>query len=297
MESARDTAGDVGTSISTSSEGRRQDLQAIASAAGHRATEAVRTLEELAKLESPRLAPGLESIRYGLYDLTALVEQKLPARSWPQWKVCVLLTESLCRHDWLEVAEAAIAGGADCIQLREKNMSTNELVARSTRLVNLARPHGVAVIVNDRVDVALAAEADGVHVGQDDLSVAQVRSMAGSRLLVGATVRTSEDIEHACHDGATYCGIGPMYPSSTKPDLVAAGLTRLRELLPELGPLPHLAIGGIDHTNVAEVIAAGGRGVAVCGAVCGSENPRAATERILEAVQHARTTEPVIQDA
>ena len=297
MESARDTAGDVGTSISTSSEGSRQDLQAIASAAGHRATEAVRTLEELAKLESPRLAPELESIRYGLYDLTAAVEQILPSRTWPQWKLCVLLTETLCHHQWLQVAEAAIDGGADCLQLREKSLSTRELVARATKLVSLARPRGTTVMVNDRVDVALAANADGVHVGQEDLSVAQVRFMAGSRLLVGATVRTIEDVEQARRDGATYCGIGPMFSSNTKPDLATGGVARLRNLLPALGSLPHLAIGGIDHANVPEVMSAGGRGVAVCGAVCGSENPKAATSMILEAVEQANASETVIQDA
>ncbi len=297
VETARDTQGDVGTSISTSSEEARQDLQAIAAAAGHRATEAVRTLEELAKLESPPLASDLQSIRYGLYDLTASVQQRLPARPWPQWKLCVLLTESLCRHGWLQVAEAAIAGGADCLQLREKSLSTSELVARATHLIELARPRGTAVVVNDRVDVALAADADGVHVGQEDLSVAQVRAMAGDRLLVGATVRSINDVQEVRRDGATYCGIGPMYSSATKPDLAAAGLDRLRDLLPAVGSLPHLAIGGIEQANVSDVVSAGGRGIAVCGAICGSEDPKAATQAMVEAMDRANSMEQVVQDA
>ena len=284
MVLSRDTAGDVGTDISTSAEGTRQDLRAVAAAAGRRATEALRSLEELAKVEAPHLAAGFERMRYGLYDCAGAVEISLPYRLAPSWQVCVLLTESRCRRPWLEVARGAIDGGADCLQLREKSMATSMLLDRAKQLVELARPRGVAVMINDRVDIALASNADGVHVGSEDLPVSEVRRIAGNSLLVGATARTANDITTAIADGASTIGIGPMFVSTTKPELTPVGPERLHELLPALGACPHLAVGGIDAMNVSNVREAGGRGIAVCSGICDADDPEAATAAFMAAM-------------
>ena len=285
MVCSRDTMGDVGTSVSTEAEGRRRDLQAVAAAAGRRVTEALRSLEELAKVEAPALAGTLEQLRYSIYDLAGHVETSLSAGRAPQWSVCLLLTEDSCQRPWTEVAAAAIDGGVDCIQLREKSLGTAELIRRARHLVDLAGPRNVSVIVNDRVDVALAARADGVHVGVDDMDPADVRSLAGNSLLLGVTVRTPADAETAIARGASYCGIGPMFASPTKPELVPAGPEHLVTMLPALGSVPHLAIGGIDLAGVQQVTRAGGRGVAVCHGICGATDPAEASRALVQAVQ------------
>ena len=281
---SRDTAGDVGTAISTSAEGVRPDLRSVAAAAGRRATEALRTLEELAKVEAPHLSADLEAMRYAIYDCAGGIETAMPFKQSPDWRLCVLLTESRCLRPWLEVAESAIEGGADCLQLREKSLDTRTLLERARQLVAMAHPRGVSVMINDRLDVAMASGADGVHVGGHDLPITEVRRIAGNDLLVGATARTAQAIETAILEGASSIGIGPMYGSSTKPELEPVGPGRLEQLIDVLGDCPHLAIGGIDITNVSRIRAAGGRGIAVCGGICDAEDPTAATSALAAAM-------------
>ncbi len=177
----RDAAGDVGAASSTAGERTRADLSAVVAAAGGRVTEALRAIEEAAKVLGGD-GVGVERLRYRAYDGCGAVERALGTGRAEQWRLCLLLSESLCtHHPWLRVAELAMDGGADCVQLREKALETGELVERARALVSLARPRGVRVVVNDRVDVALAAGADGVHVGQGDMGVRDVRRLAGTR--------------------------------------------------------------------------------------------------------------------
>jgi thiamine-phosphate pyrophosphorylase len=198
--------------------------------------------------------------------------------------VCVLLTERLCAHGWRETLAAAIAGGADCIQVREKEMPTRALADRVRAVVDAARPAGVAVVVNDRADVALACGADGVHVGQDDLSVRDVRRMAGDRLLVGVSTHSLEEARTAAEAGADVCGVGAMFATSLKPAIAPGGAAYLREYLAHFARVPHLAIGGVTPANVGELAAAGCRGVAVSSAVCGARDPAAAVRALREAL-------------
>ncbi|MFT3684150.1 MAG: thiamine phosphate synthase [Phycisphaerales bacterium] len=188
----------------------------------------------------------------------------------------MLVTESLCRggRPWLEVATEAIAGGADCIQLREKSLQDGELLARAKSLVQAVGGRA-AVIVNDRADIALAAGATGVHLGQEDAPVSAVRELAGDRLLVGVSTHDLIEARRAMHDGADYVGVGAMFPTSTKVRETSgpAYLRAFLEFTRETRPLPHVAIGGITPENVANLIEAGCRGVAVSGVVCASMDP------------------------
>jgi thiamine-phosphate pyrophosphorylase len=193
----------------------------------------------------------------------------------PQWRVCLLLTESSCRRPWREVLAAAIAGGVDCVQVREKSMDGRALAARVREVIELARPRGVAVVVNDRADVALACGADGVHVGQGDLAPADVRRVAGDALLVGVSTHSPLEAADAVAGGADLCGVGAMFASRTKPDVAPQGEAYLRAYLARFGHVPHLAIGGIEPANVARLAAAGCRGVAVSSVVCGADDPGA----------------------
>lgn len=186
-----------------------------------------------------------------------------------------------------EVARAALAGGATLLQLRDKQASARSLVETARRLVALARPEGIPVVVNDRVDVALAAGADGVHVGEEDLAVADARRILGPHGVVGASAGTVEEAVRAEREGADYVGVGPVFPTGTKPDAGAAigleGLSRIAGAV----RIPVVGIGGITPDNAAEVVRAGAAGVAVISAVADAEDMVEATRRLRQAVDAA----------
>ncbi len=292
--SARDTVSDIGTQISTPAEHKREALIDIASAAGGRLTESLRVIEEAAKaLDQAQIAGktgnsgqmtragAFESLRYRAYTLDRDLRLALAKLQCPQWRLCVLITESLCtHHSWLEVARLAIAGGADCIQLREKNLSDAELLARAKALVELVRAEPlpdqpVSVIINDRPDIALLAQAHGVHLGKDDLCISDARKIVGSKLWIGATSSTVDRALEAVEQGADYCGLGPMFASTTKAKPHLAGIELIESYMKHetLCMVPHLAISGIDSFNVGELVQAGCAGVAVCSCVCQEKRP------------------------
>lgn len=285
----RDTPGDAGAAITTEGERRRDTLAAVAAAAGARLGEALRCIEECLKLARPwpagaegttSAAAGIESLRYRAYAAEQRLGLALGSGRARQWRLCVIITERLCRRPWEDVAASAIAGGADCLQLREKELTDRELLRRAAELVRLAaaatapRP---SVIINDRADVALLSGADGVHVGQEDLRVMDARRIAGFSLLVGVSTENLDQARSAARDGADYLGVGPMFFTATKATPRIAGPEHLRAFLgdPALASRPHLAIGGITPENITMLRDAGCRGVAVSSAVCGADDPGA----------------------
>lgn len=293
---SRDTPEDVGTTVKTTREMERTGLAGVCAAAASRLTEALRSMEESAKaLGAPGAAAAFESLRYRAYTADAALTQRLGA--WgarKQWTLCVLLTESLCGgRDWLGVARAAIDGGADCLQLREKNLDGAELLARARALVALARPRNASVIINDRPDIALLANADGVHLGQTDLSAVDVRTLAATRLLIGVSTENMEQARAALAAGANYCGVGPMFTTTTKEKPRLAGPTYLRAYLadPALAAFPHLAIGGITPENVDTLVAAGVRGIAVSSCVCSAADPAGVARSLAGAVRRRAALE------
>lgn len=289
--SLRDTRGDPGTEITTPREQTRPDLASIAGAASGRLGEALRCIEELVKLESPEHAAAIQRARYRGYDAAADVIAGL-TKPGSQWRLCVLITESLCAvRPWYEVAEAAIAGGADCMQLREKSLTDLELLHRAERLVDLARPRGCAVMINDRPDVAALVDADGVHLGQDDLPCAHAREVVGRNRLVGVSCSTSEQARRAVAAGADVLGLGPIFPSTTKPKPIDAGPELLKAVLtdPVTSRMPHLAISGIGPEQARQLAALGCRGVAVASAVTQAKDPCRTAKEIADALAYTKT--------
>lgn len=285
----RDTPGDVGTRLSTPTEAARASESALAAAAGSRLGESLRVLEETAKLlRAPEAAAGFEALRYRVYDAAQRLELALAGGRGPQWTLCVLITESLCTHHrWLDVARLAIEGGADCIQLREKSLGDRELLARARALVETAHAHAAAVVINDRADIALLAGADGVHVGQHDLAVQGLRQIAGSSIRIGVSCSTMDEARKAVHDGADVCGLGPMFPSTTKakPSLSGPALISAYAEDPLTSAVPHLAISGISTANVGTLVQAGCKGIAVSGAVCSAAKPDEVCRSLVRAVR------------
>jgi len=292
----RDTRGDVGTLIETKAEYQRTGLGAIASAASKRLSEALRTIEEMAKALAPNgagAARAIEQIRYRCYDIERDLILALGTGRARQWTLCVLITESLCAfQDWIDVARKSVQGGADCVQLRELTLSDRELLDRARRLVGEIKSLNdhASIIINNRPDIALLAGADGVHVGQSDLSVRDVRRTAGDDLIIGVSTSCNEEARQAQRDGADDCGVGPMFPSTTKPTVRRAGIEYLREYVSHTPALPpHLAIGGITPDNVDEIAAAGAKGIAVSSCVCGAQRPEGVCEHLVEALTGIRT--------
>lgn len=274
----RDTPGDVGTDAKTASELRRDDMAHVVTAAGKRLGEALRTLEEYSKTTDPGAGATLERLRYGFYDIEQQIAQTLrspAAREFASVRLYVLLTQSACTKPWLQVAEEAILGGADCLQLREKDLESRELLHRATQLVALCRRHNVISIINDRPDIALLSGADGVHVGQADLPAREVRKLLGARGTVGVSTHNLEQAKQAMLDGADYIGVGPLFKSATKPRDFIAGLEFARAAA-DWGRIPAVAIAGITLENVDEVLATGIKAIAVTAAVVGAADPRAA---------------------
>lgn len=295
----RDTEGDVGTGIDTAGETRRAGLRDVALAAGGRLSEALRAIEESTKAlgraagdESAAASRGFETLRYRAYTLEQQLALALGAGRTPQWRLCVLVTGSMCAREWMEVAEGAIEGGADCLQLRERELPDRELLARARALVELARPQRVAVVINDRPDVALLAGADGVHLGQTDLPVQAARRLGGDRLLIGASTTNLDQARAAVRAGADYCGVGPMFPTKTK-EKATAGPAYLRDYLadPVLAARPHLAIGGITPDNISGLASSGCRGIAVSAVVCAAKDPAAVCRALLAGLRSG--TDPV----
>jgi len=273
---SRNTPGDVGTGISTPSEGTRSGLRDVALAAGKRCQEAARTLEEVAK-SLGRSGGVFESARYELYEVERLVVGRL-APPCPQWRLCVLVTGDLCVHHAPErVVELAAQGGADCVQVREKTLEGGALLELAGGVVGACRAAGIHAIINDRPDIACLVDADGVHVGQSDLPIDAVRSVIGAGKWVGVSCSTHEQALSAVDGGADVCGLGPMFPSTTKPKPGLAGTGLLGAYLGDerTAAVPHLAISGIRSDTIGAVAAAGGLGVAVSSAVCGAEDPGA----------------------
>jgi thiamine-phosphate pyrophosphorylase len=273
--SARDTPGDVGTAVKAADEGRREDARAVLSANLKRLTEALRTLEEYAKTVSPAAAAGFESARYAVYSLERdLAAWLTPSRRFASVRLYVLITESLCSGPLMQVAEAVVAGGADCLQLREKTATDRRFLELARQLRDLTAGRCL-LIINDRPDIAALSHADGVHVGQEEIPAPDARRVVGADRIVGVSTHRIEQARRAVADGADYIGVGPVFRSPTKPRDFVAGTEYLRQVAAEI-PIPHAAIAGITPDNLGEVLAAGGRCVAVCGAVISQPDPGAA---------------------
>ena len=187
-----------------------------------------------------------------------------------------------------ELVCAAVRGGVTAVQLREKECSTREFVELARRLKAFLTPAGIPLVINDRVDVALAAGAEGVHLGQSDMDYRDARALLGPDAIVGLSVETTAQAEEAESLDADYLGVSPIFPTPTKTDTAAAwgieGLAALRKASRHV----LVAIGGINATNAAEVMHAGADGIAVVSAICGARDPEEAARQLRRAVDETR---------
>jgi len=204
-------------------------------------------------------------------------------------RLCVITDRSLSRgRGFEEVVSAAIRGGVRMVQFRDKEMADGDFYHVAVRLRALTRKAGVLLTIDDRVDVALAVAADGVHLGEKDLPWTAARKLIGPGMILGASARTADGVRLAQQGGADYLGLGAMFPTGSKDHAIHVGAERLRQLRPSIR-IPILAIGGITAGNVETVIRAGADGVAVIGAVAGADDIAAAAESILKRIRKVRS--------
>ncbi|MEN6427421.1 MAG: thiamine phosphate synthase [Phycisphaerales bacterium] len=279
---ARDTLGDVGVGQKVEGQHQRTTLRDCFTAAAKRLTEALRAMAEVIQIQDKAVAEAVERLRYESYTLEKdIVLFSEPVEKFNRVRLYVIVTSNL-PADVLALASQCATGGADCIQLRAKDMPDDRLFATAVEFVEICREMGTLSIINDRADIAAAAGADGVHLGQNDLPVEQVRRIQLRPLIVGKSTHSPRELEASLPGQPSYVSLGPAFATPTKPEIEVAGADYIRRGLAKLEGtgIRHVAIGGITVENVEQVIRAGARRVAVCATVTKATDPGEACRRL-----------------
>jgi len=287
---ARDIGADVGARQPSPSDEMKRDPKAVATAAAKRLPEALRAIEEYSRAVNSSLADLACRLRYESYDLEKRLLSGQPRLAqWRQVRLYLLLTSGMCKGDPVKLADDLLAAGVDCIQLREKTLPDRRLLALAGQLRQVCAARSAMLIVNDRPDIAALVDADGVHVGQDDLHVHQVRRLSRRPVIVGVSTHNMQQVRQAMQDGADYVALGPAFATDTKPAEPTAGLQFVTEALNLLAEsdIPHVAIGGVTPENLPQLMDRGVRCVAVCSAVLAADDPPAAARQLAKMLKSA----------
>ncbi|WP_448532920.1 thiamine phosphate synthase [Parathermosynechococcus lividus] len=281
LRSARQTDHDPGTALTHPQERDRQTLQQVLTANFARVQEALRVIEEYAKLTHADLSAAAKTLRYRVYILEqALSPQSRQGRLRRLHHARLYLVTSPSDR-LLERVEAALKGGLRLVQYRDKTNDDQTRLKIAQQLQALCQRYGALFLVNDRVDIAVGANADGVHLGQTDLPIALARQILGGDRLVGRSTTNPQELERALQEGADYVGVGPIFATPTKPGKAAVGFDYLQYARHHCS-IPQFAIGGIDASTIGEVIAAGATHVAVVRAIMDAADPQQVTQDLLQ---------------
>lgn len=292
---ARDTKGDVGTSIEADDEYRRQDPDAVVMANMQRVQQSLRCLEEYSKLLDSQTAQQFEEVRYQAYDVhQLLLRAERSDTLLADARLYVIVDGCDSDQQLADRTRALAAAGVDILQLRDKQLDDRDLLRRALVMRNTLNEiaasgsHTPLLIVNDRPDIARAAAADGVHVGQQELPVAAARQVVGPASLVGVSTHSLQQAQQAVEDGADYLGCGPTYPGQTKQFDAYPGPAFLKQVQASV-QLPCFAIGGISLQNLADVLATGFTRIVVAGAITNSASPADMASQFRQQLQAAST--------
>jgi len=282
--SARDASGDV--AAFAEEDMAREDMPAIVAANARRVTESLRVLEELAKLPESGLDPErFKRVRFAVYDIERELMGKVLRRDRRIAGLYVIIDpELLGDKDEVKACQQAIRGGAKVIQLRDKKRDKADVLTSARRLKQACARSNVPFIMNDYIDITMAADADGVHLGECDLPVAEARRLLPIDRLIGRSTKTIQQAKKAESDGADYIAVGSMYPTTSKEKFTVVGPERLRQIRKAVS-LPIVAIGGINADNVAEVIDAGADAAAVISAVLSADDVESAARSLAQRME------------
>lgn len=280
---ARSTQDDVGTDVHADRELNRDDLASVVPAACERVLQSLRNLEEFSKLLSIPASAAFKQLRYQAYDVLAQLELRWMAGQvlTIEQQLYLLVDCSLPLESFREQVSRLADAGVDLFQLRDKAAEGSRLMSYARAAVDALKHHWARLIVNDRLDVALGCGAAGVHLGQDDLSLADARRVAQGRLWIGVSTHSLAQAVAAEQGGADYIGCGPTFPSKTKTFDAFAGTELLRQAAANVN-IPVFAIGGITSDNLQQVLEAGCLRIAVSGAIHHASDPCRAARQLKE---------------
>ena len=293
--SQRNSEHDVGANMDViASEAKQsQDLPNLITANAKRAEESLRVIEELAKL--PEISSMLDSVkfeqaRFALYTL----ERQLISKVSRQDKIkrlsglyVILDRQVLANRNELDIASQVICGGAKIIQLRDKQGSKEELLPMAQKLKNLCTESGVLFIINDYLDLALAVDADGLHIGQGELPLPIIRRELPIDKIVGCSITTVSQAIKAQSEGVDYISVGSIFPTTTKREAIVVGVDMLKKVK-QVVSSPVVAIGGINEDNISQVMTAGANSIAVISAILGKEDIKGAVQRLIAQIDLAK---------
>jgi thiamine-phosphate pyrophosphorylase len=287
---SRDALGDVGAQLEVEGGRDKKNLASAIVANSRRVQEALRTLEETAKIEGETLPVGSAQFQQARFEMYT-IEKNLLSCLLRQDKAklikglyAVIDTQSLKGRSHLEVTRQVIKGGAKIIQLRDKTTLKKELLAIAQGMQDLCTEQDALFIMNDNLDIALAVKADGLHIGQEDLPVSVARKLAPMDMLIGCSASNVREAQQAVTDGADYLGVGAIFQTPSKENANIIGLEPLRQIRQAIS-VPVVAIGGININNVIEVKKAGADSFAVIGALLGADAPEKAARAIIKSFE------------
>lgn len=286
---SRDSHQDVGKGLAVACQMSRSSLQDTFIAAAKRASEALRVLAETTQWLDPSISAECERLRFGVYALekevflAATKKEKLDRMAL---YVLINVSADTPSDKMLSFAAQCLDGGADALQLRAKNIPDAQFLQLANLFVSLCNQYNALSIINDRIDIAVLSQAEGVHLGQSDLSVQDAHCLQKKPLLVGGSTHNPSELQAAIQSRYDYVGVGPAFPSPTKPDIPTAGLDYLRFAASQLQhtSVKPIAIGGINPENVSEILKTGIRAIAVSSSVL--EKP-AQTCKLLKSILSA----------
>ncbi len=282
---ARHTASDPAAGLGHPAQELRHNPTQVVAANCARVQEALRVIEEFGRGGEGPLAREAAAARYALYDLEVAVLRAAAGGNErrDQLARCRLYLITSPSPTLIATVAAALEAGVRLVQYRSKQADDGERWREARELRQLCGRHGALFIVNDRIDLALAVDADGVHLGQGDLPPSVARQLLGPERLIGRSTGEIAQLRQAVLDGCDYVGVGPVHPTPTKPGREPVGLAYVRQAAAE-SPIPFFAIGGIDAATLAPVLAAGAQGVAVVRAITEAADPGQASRELLEAL-------------
>ena len=264
--------------------GLHSDLSAHLAANLSRCRESARSIEELLRLIDADLSRSMQEIRFAIYSTDQIMDRLVHrGRSLQERRLYLLVTESLCRGDIYETTTAALKGGASIVQLREKNRPSGEVLEMARKLREITREFDALLLINDDVTVALLSEADGVHLGQEDLPPHEARKILGKDAIIGLSTHSPDQAAKAAPLGADYIGVGPIHETKTKEHRSAVGTEYISQAKSS-SPLPGYAIGKVEASTIDTVMAAGADRVAVCTGIIAQADPEAAAIGLLDRI-------------
>jgi len=278
--SSRNSQKDVGAQLA---EEKREEIKEMIRANFKRVEEAERSLEEFGKLLSPLMGERFRKIRFQTYCLEKKIEMRLYKKH--NFSLYVITSSDLIEKESFEMkVKEIIANGATVIQLREKNLPLRAFLKIALLMRKIVEPP-VLFIINDRVDIAIACQADGVHIGQEDMPLGMARQIMGEHKIIGASTHSVKQAQEAEKEGADYIAIGPIFSTSSKPKAGPPKGTQIISQVKEFIKIPLVAIGGINLDNIDKTLEAGADGIAVINAVFQEADVGLATRMLSEKIR------------